>query len=367
MTITTTLTDIPDSSPKDWVSTALDAVAQTSIDAISVSGFCTAAKISRPTFYSRFGNVEGLLAEVWLQRGQSWLDSLLSPQFIADAHSRSLAQILCVARRKPEINEVVAPTVKNWWAQISQAKSLTCSSWLVANRLGTLLVHSVDPGVHVIGQIDPVIYSMIDSGKPTTSDLVDTSPPIVLTSPRTENVLLEAAIAVIASSGYKNASMSRIGRQIRITTGAIYPHFNSVDDLLLAAFGESQRHIVNQNAAVWQERGFTARNFGKFIIAGLLSERSTWRNLRLETYLAAPESQRLATIAYESMAEARTSLHDALSIADVPSDLKPVLHYLFHTLGVGFGVLHQIVDGVDRLHHVAMAERLGAALNNSAQ
>lgn len=354
-------------SPKhravDWVATTLDCIANDSADTLSVSALCTAAGISRPTFYSRFGNVDGLLAEVWLECGEQWLESLVKPDFVADAHSRALAHILAVARRKPELNEVVAPIVTRWWKTIAEGNKPTCVSWLVANRIGVLLIHSVDTGVLAISSLDPVIIELMSSNTLTTWDVADNLPSLPLSTPQTGDQLLDAAITVIASSGYHNASMSRIARHVQLTTGAIYPHFNSTDELLSSAFYRVQSLVVEQNAGVWEKLGFTVRNFGQFVVSGLLPERELWRHLRLETVLAAPSDQRIKDAMRVSLTDSAVALSGVVSATDLPETFKPVVHYLFHSLGVGFGVLHDVVDGIERLPHVAMAERLGSALN----
>lgn len=362
MTTLTAQTTLTSRTEIDWVSTTLESIARESVDSLTVSSLCTAAGISRPTFYSRFGNVDGLLAEVWLENGNAWLDSLVSEEYVADARSRSMAHILAVARRKPELNEVVSPIIQRWWRKIEKGGKTIGSAWLIANRLGVSLLYSVDPGVQAISALDPVISELMSQSDHSEWSDSQASSRLALTTPKTGDLLLDAAIAVIATAGYQNASMSRIGRYANLTTGAIYPHFNTTEDLLYSAFARAQRLIVEQNSLVWNELGFSVRNFGEFIVSGLVPERSLWRNLRLETVLAATSNERISQSALESLVESAEALQGVVSRTDLPEEFKPVVHYLFHSLGVGFGVLHDVTGGVENLPHVDMAERLGAAL-----
>jgi AcrR family transcriptional regulator len=54
----------------------------------------------------------------------------------------------------------------------------------------------------------------------------------------TRRELLDSAAEVFAADGYAGASLERIARRARFTTGAIYWHFGGKDDLFLAVFEE---------------------------------------------------------------------------------------------------------------------------------
>ena len=62
-----------------FVDAAVVAIGETGIDRLSVSRIATLARASRPTFYAYFGEVGGLLAELWLARGAAFLDWLVNP------------------------------------------------------------------------------------------------------------------------------------------------------------------------------------------------------------------------------------------------------------------------------------------------
>ena len=56
-----------------FVDAAVVAIGETGIDRLSVSRIAALAGASRPTFYAYFGEVGGLLAELWLARGATFL------------------------------------------------------------------------------------------------------------------------------------------------------------------------------------------------------------------------------------------------------------------------------------------------------
>lgn len=346
----------------DWVTSTLSAISKESVDRLTVSAICNLMQISRPTFYSRFGNIDGLLAEVWLESCELWLNQLISNDYELNDTSRALTQILAVSRRKPELNEVVRPVIELWWEKIASSDRSNCMAWLAANRIGVSLLEAVDPGVVAISIIDRPILELIHNDQ--LAKLQDFSNPkeLHLKSPDTGDSLLDATIHVISTAGYIGASMSRIARYVQMTTGAIYPHFKTTETLIQEAYSTAQRIVVEQNSAMWMELGFSVRNFGQFIASGLSEERALWRNLRLETILASSSQQKIRTATLESIVDSAEGLEKVISESDLPKDFKTVVHYLFHTLGVGFGVIHEFAPEVAALQHVAMAERLGQLL-----
>lgn len=346
----------------DWKVATINLISKQSIDSLTVSGLCDAAAISRPTFYSRFGNIDGLLAEIWLENGLDWLESLSSSNFEQSIHSRAISQILAVSRRKPELDEVVRPVMQSWRDQIGASDHFTSSVWLAANRIGVGLLMASDPRVQEISAIDKSILDLMSRDSVINNAVSSNPNEFSLTSPKTGEQLLDAAISVISNAGYRGASMSRIARLIQITTGAIYPQFNTTESLLMEAYVKSQQIILEQNSCVWEEHGFSVRNFGQFVSSGLSEERSLWRKLRLETVLASSSNDGIREAVIASIADSAAALQGVISKTNLPEEFKKVVHYLFHSLGVGFGVVHEYIPEVANLPHVEMAESLGASL-----
>ncbi|GMA62311.1 TetR/AcrR family transcriptional regulator [Alicyclobacillus fastidiosus] len=60
------------------------------------------------------------------------------------------------------------------------------------------------------------------------------------------NSILQAAIQVIAGSGYHNAQISRIAREAGVADGTVYLYFKNKEDLLLSILRKAIGEVVSQ-------------------------------------------------------------------------------------------------------------------------
>jgi len=348
------------STKRNLVDAVLSEVATNGIDALSVSGLSDAVGISRPTFYSRFGNIDGLLAEAWLDASEQWCDSLVAPEFEPRDTAIALAKIFASARRKPEVAEIVWPVFRRWWTTTSMDFHPGPLSWLVANRLGVLLTTEVVPEVQHTLMIDPLLFShsTISELPRNDSAIQDFSiDPIQLDDP-----ILQAVLGVVATSGYQGTSMSRIARAVRMTTGALYPQFTNAEELLRLVYAAAQTQVVEKNAGLWERLGLTQESFGRFIVEGLTPARAQWRGLRLETLLGGIADPTIRTMTEDALKAMAVNLGPIMAFAAVPDFAKPAISYIFHTLGVGFSVLDEAGIDVAELDHVGVATLVAQSL-----
>jgi AcrR family transcriptional regulator len=70
--------------------------------------------------------------------------------------------------------------------------------------------------------------------------------------------ILAAAQRVFARAGYTGASVDAIARDAGLTKGAVYWHFRSKSELLLAVLGERTQHWLKVTPALVQEVGCSA-------------------------------------------------------------------------------------------------------------
>ncbi len=63
---------------------------------------------------------------------------------------------------------------------------------------------------------------------------------------RTREALVDAARAVFARKGFEGASLDEIAETAGYTRGAIYKHFESKEDLLLAVFDKMNEHALER-------------------------------------------------------------------------------------------------------------------------
>jgi AcrR family transcriptional regulator len=330
--------------------------ADSGIDQFIVADYCAIEGVSRPTFYSRFGSVHGLAAEIWIERGRAWLDRLVSENFSPTASDVGMALIMAVARRSSEISEVVVPYVNSWWNSAITARAPEAISWLMGNRLGTLLTIDTDQGAVAALALDPAILAVDEL---RLAEMDDVQLPLELSNPAFDDPILDAAYTVIGNVGYHGASLTRIARAAKFTTGAVYPQFGNAEDVVETAYQMAQAQIVTSNTALWKTQGLSIESFGAFVHLGLQPSRVRWRRLRLETFIAArPPRTKLANLASESLVRMVGGVDEAIQHVRISPVLQRTVAYFFHTLGVGLSVLKELQLPISDLNHVGMTRQI---------
>lgn len=332
---------------------AVTEIERVGVDYVTVAEICAVLGISRPTFYGRFGNIDGFLAETWLSLGVEWLDRLIAEQYSARPGDYALVEILTVARRRTEVLEAVLPTLTQWWAEVVGRLNEGALMWLVSNRLGVLLTQRTDGQVVAAARLDQLILPLMANDSYRQTNWRDASfhlEDIVLSDP-----ILRAATEVIARSGYVGVTMARVARATKLSTGSLYPRHANAAELARSSYAEAQSQVVATNDALWNERRFSIADFGYFIVAGLDSNRDTWRRLRVETFLVAHHTDALETTARESLRTMVVDISATMKAVGIPPHLLDTIGYMFHTLGVGFAVLYELGIDPSRINHEAVA------------
>jgi AcrR family transcriptional regulator len=98
------------------------------------------------------------------------------------------------------------------------------------------LIDSIsDPGfgVEVLHQIDPLddLAEDPDSDEPGAGD---TLPPAAAKAPDTRDRILDIALDLFTEQGYDGTSLRQIADQLNVTKAALYYHFSSKEEILLA-------------------------------------------------------------------------------------------------------------------------------------
>lgn len=342
-------------STHNFTAACVEIINEEGIDEVSVSAVCTKAGVTRPTFYSKLGNVEGLLAETWLEYKEEFYSVMEADAFEPTANFRALSKILAVSHRVPDVSAVTYLSLLNWWTKLEQAEKDSVNAWQKANRLGWAVS---TPAVQF-----PDSYSTIDQ---TLSKVISHSDPDIVFSPAIELELVspvpldeiqEGTVQAIGQWGYKHASMARIARTLRVTSGAIYPSHSSISSLLEDSYAEYQAQISSLNLETWKQHPLTPSNYGSFIWGGLAPARKAWRQLRLETLLSAHSRKDLGTKLQASIDEMSGFTRSAVMAYGADESTAINLSYLFHTLGVGFGLFHDLgLPVIDANHEKAAAE-----------
>ena len=347
-----------------FVASGIKAICEVGIDHISVSQVTALANSTRPTFYSQFGGVEGLCADIWLAYGSWFLRNVADPGFrfeVSDpgtqAKMLALLEIFTVSHRVAEIAEVVEPTVASWWKQSTQpnAYSQLKLSWLVGQRLGSWLTFPIEPKALLAGFAAPIITNLGDKARSTGLPVKQLKlPPLKdpkIADGSVENQLLDSAIRVIARVGVEKASMTRISRNAQVTTGAVYPRFKNHDELILASFARAIESVVEENFAQIKPEGFSPDDFGLVTTAGLLQDRKTWRNFRVEMHLAARLNRKLAENIRTALAITNERVGVGLGLLPISKTEREAVAFLVHAIGIGLAMLLNSGVPVDELDH----------------
>ena len=355
----------------------MKAISQKGIDRISVSQICDLAKNTRPTFYSYFGNIDGLLADIWISEGDAFLSRLADPSYqVMDTkfavEDRSLVEIFAIAHRVPEVAEVVNRQVLSWWNSLTKSddfKSLKFA-WLIGERLGALLMLPVDPTVKTLALADKFLLSVDKVATIKTKMTTDLLPAISDPKPKEQSVdelLLAATVNVIANSGVKAASMARIARFAQVTTGSVYPRFSNISSLVIESFEFAAKHVVTQNLANTRDGSFGPDEFGLFVTAGLLARRKQWRNYRLEAHIEGRVNKSLAKRIQKSNAEVNAQVSVALKTYNIPDVVLEAATHLIHSIGIGFTLLFNAGIPLNELDHRRITRQIVVVFEQIAQ
>jgi len=339
-------------------------IAKDGIDQVTVSKVTALAKSTRPTFYSLFGNLEGLFADIWVSQGDWFLHNLADPEFRFEISSqetqsrmRALLEIFTVSHRFSEVAEVLEPMVSRWWSANTKGQeySQLKFAWLTGQRIGSWLTFPIEPKALLAGFVGAVIQNLGDHAQSTALPLDQVKLPL-LSDPKMgdesiDNQLLDAAIRVISRVGVVNASMSRISRYARVSTGTVYPRFKNHEALFLASFTRAISAIVEENFAQVKPAGFTTDDFGLITSAGLQEGRKVWRNYRVEMHLTARTNSRLAESIRTALTLTNERVSSGMGLLPISKTEREAVAFLVHTIGIGLAVLLNARIRVDELDH----------------
>lgn len=347
-----------------FIEAGIQAIFKEGIDQISVSQITQLAKATRPTFYSLFGNVDGLLADIWLIHGRWFLENLANPSFrfeigepAEQVRMIALLEIFTVSHRISEVSEVVEPMVAKWWQAHTKGDSYAQLklSWLAGQRLGSWLTFPIEPKSLLAGFVGPIIQNLGDKARSTALPLKQIKlPPLRdpnLADESIENQLLDSAIRVISRVGVAKASMTRISRNAQVTTGTMYPRFKNHDSLILASFARAIASVVEENFAQIKPEGFYPDDFGLVTSAGLLNDRKIWRNFRVEMHLAGRVNRSLAESIRTALSITNERVASGLGLLPISKSEREAVAFLVHTIGIGLAILLNSGVAVHELDH----------------
>ena len=344
----------------------IQVVADKGIDHTSVSDVAATSGVSRPTFYTYFGDMNGFYAEVWLRFGQEWLNSQVDDTVPVDADlDQVVLEIFGASRRIPEVFEVVQPDFERWWQQQNGDNAVKAQRlvWQLGFKLGYKLARNVTPKAE-LGIPVASFLNLPDNAMelPTSAGLgvvtKDLLPPMAGLAPIDDTVesnLTMATIEVISASGVAAASMTRIARRARVSTGSVYPRFKNAESLIQSSFVTAIAGIVQKNVEVVAARGIGIDQYALTVNAGYGENRKVWRNFRTEMHIEAAHNPELAAFMVSGFEKASKFLEDSFIEFGVGEPLAHSIAWFLHSHAIGISLIYNVLPSIDQIDYRIMA------------
>jgi len=324
----------------------IQAIAAKGIDHVSVSDVAKLSHVSRPTFYTYFGDMAGFFAEIWLRHGPDWLEQQLDPEAkIDETFNLAMLEIFAISRRSPEIQEVVQPDVQKWWEAVKAAGEPNALRvvWGLGFRLGYQLTQSISPKVKLglaaaqMLQLPDDVMKMpiMNSLEEFNPEQVPAMPGPALSDETVDEALTRSAMEVIASSGVAATSMTRIARKARVSTGSVYPRFKSAEKLVEKSFEVAVAEIVSKNVEVVNQQGIGADQYAFSVNAGFGAQRAVWRNFRTEMHLEAVHNPVIAKFMEPGLERTAKFLEDNFKSFGAPEQIAEAVAWFMHSHAIG--------------------------------
>jgi AcrR family transcriptional regulator len=178
-----------------------------------------------------------------------------------------------------------------------------------------------------------------------------------------EERIKTSTIEVVASAGVADASMTRIARNLQVTTGSVYPRFKNVSEIIGEAFNWGQKTIVEENTAAYATTSSNPDSYAAIIVGANAESRKVWRDFRLEMYLASRVRESLSKAMIPGLVEADTLLASFARKNSLPERHIDQIVGLMHALGLGFPALQNAGLDILALEHRIPTRYLVSVMN----
>jgi len=360
-----------DSSPARIIRAAVSAIATHGIDHVTASQLINGAHVARSTMYSYFGDVDGVFAELWRAAGPQWFDELVSGDTPSDhgvpGLSEALTEILLAAPRISDLYDVVAPDLsaayvcqrgdslisvqKVWWRwAVTVGFHLSAPEWF-ATRDDMLRLIDLAP--------DNLAQTLSFAPFIDIADHADEMPLEVPLGPDAPigDILADASVHVAARSGVANASLLRICRYARVTTGAVPPSLRQLDALMMNGYRQWLRHVVATNMADVKknENLPLPERFLRTFHWSLSDYRATWRRYRRELHLAARHDPFMAAELHAEIDFTAGYITESFERYGTSSHFAHLLGRTSHAFALATALLHDLGLPLRQPDHRLMA------------
>jgi len=348
---------------------AFDLAREIGSDRVTAAAVVRRAQVSRPTFYAHFGDVEGLMADLWILHHRDWILLMCDPanrEVYERPESLVLLQLLLSAPRRPELLEAIELSLNKLFDECFSSRSeRTVAIWTMSNRLGVLATRIQWPKANEAAFLDGYLHAV--SG--TFAADADTKYQN-LESVRADeeqdsaSSLINATIGIVQSSGVHGLSVTRLGRVLNATSGFIGPRVESLTTLVGEAFDFALKEATRNNFTLWdgglKRRGI--EGFAAYIVGGLGEPRKSWRWFRREVLLASIHDSELAKSVSSSLDDFLEDVTKKATFLPVPKIIPERLAVLVHTLLFGLSAVFAVGIEVRDLPHSGIIRAMVAEL-----
>jgi len=360
---------------------ALAEVAESGLDALGMHAVARRVGITAGAVYARHETPDELAVAVWEERCREPFLGLLarcidvaggggdSPALVESALGvddavRVGLEFVALARRRPELSEIIAPEIDRLLAWESRSpREKARLAFLVGIVWGVVLHDNVSTGNVDIWRI---AMALVTRAIATDHDLGDGAwrPELgeaisARTGDALRDALVDSARSVIGQVGLHSTTVSRIGRRAGLSAGAVYTRYASKDDLLIDAMRVLLDEAISDNQPV-TDRTVDRVEMGN-VAAHLLTrgggeKRRPWLRFRLEAYVAASHRRDLAAVLDELHDGGRQRYHVMLAPAGVTPAVADLVAIVGRAIPLGLAVLDAYVDDLAAIdfRHVTM-------------
>jgi AcrR family transcriptional regulator len=157
--------------------------------------------------------------------------------------------------------------------------------------------------------------------------------------------------------------MTRIARNLQVTTGSVYPRFKNVNEIIGEAFNWGQKKIVEENTAAYATTNSNPDSYAAIIVGANAESRKVWRDFRLEMYLASRAKDSLSKSMIPGLVEADNLLGTFARRNALPERHIDQIVGLMHALGLGFPALQNAGIDIAAVEHRIPTRYLVSVMN----
>lgn len=338
--------------------------------------------------YSRFADHNDLLATLWIDRLRDPFVQLMNDavQSFDSDDSRSVYRLaerlhklsktewaaleaVVIAPRIPELDEIVTEDVIECLTKLGLTPQFTGND-IQGIKVITVLSLAfacafnsfIDKGVDDWKSIFALHRFVINDLKPVTNRQELSHGPLPVnadTDDKLRNTLINATAEVIARSGLNGATLSRIARRARMTSGAVYTLYSTKDELIADAIKVLMSAARSDTTSLVQESKATGDTFTSTMQVYSLAfdpTRRNFRRFRLEALMSARTDTDIKTLV-RGVYRQRMKEYDKMFAPDprFSSDFVRTVGRAGQMQPVGFSILEHYINSPERVNMLPLS------------